>query len=101
MQLVFGRDAVLNIKFQANWKYIKDRKQKITLKKNNQRENKKRYAPGQKVLLKVKFEGKYAGDLFDGPYIISHVNMNGTVCLNRRSFLETINIGNIKHFNEN
>ena len=27
-QLVFGRDHVLNIKYQANWKQIKDRKQK-------------------------------------------------------------------------
>jgi hypothetical protein len=51
MYLVFGRDAILNIKFQANWKYIKDRKKKIILK-NDQRENKKRivyqYASGQK-----------------------------------------------------
>jgi hypothetical protein len=31
MQLVFGRDAVLNIKFQANWKYIKERKEKLIL----------------------------------------------------------------------
>jgi hypothetical protein len=40
MQLVFGRDAVLNIKFQANWKYIKERKEKLILK-NNERKNKK------------------------------------------------------------
>jgi hypothetical protein len=45
--------------------------------KNNQRENKKiivnEYAPGQKVLLKANFEGKYAGNLFDGIYIICHI----------------------------
>jgi hypothetical protein len=102
--VVFGRDAVLNINFQANWKYIKDRKQK-TILKNNQRENKQRivykYVPGQKVLLKAKFEGKYAGDLFDGPYVVLHVNMNVTVRLKRGLFLETINIRNIKPFNEN
>jgi hypothetical protein len=103
MQLVFGRDAVLNIKFQANWKYIKERKEKLILK-NNERENKKRiaydYAPGQKVLLKARYEGKYAGNMFDGPYVISHVNSNGTVRLNRGSFLETVNIRNIKPFHE-
>ena len=27
MQLVFGRDVVLNIAHEANWKLIKDRKQ--------------------------------------------------------------------------
>jgi hypothetical protein len=32
MQLVFGRDAVLNIKFQANWKYIKERKKTVYLR---------------------------------------------------------------------
>ncbi len=29
MQLAFGRDAILNIQFKANWKLIKDRKQKL------------------------------------------------------------------------
>ena len=40
-QLVFGRDHVLNIKFQANWKNILNQKQKM-INKNNQEENKKR-----------------------------------------------------------
>jgi uncharacterized membrane-anchored protein len=64
----------------VNWKYVKDRKQKYILKKD-ERENMKRiayeYVPGQKVLLKARFEGKYARDLFDGPYVVLHVNMNG------------------------
>jgi hypothetical protein len=38
MQLVFGRDAVLNTKFKADWKYIRDRKQKL-IEHNNAREN--------------------------------------------------------------
>jgi hypothetical protein len=33
MQLVFGRDAVFNTKFQANWKNIKERKEKLILKR--------------------------------------------------------------------
>ena len=40
MQLVFGRDAILNTMFEANWKYIKDCKQKI-IDQNNERENAK------------------------------------------------------------
>ena len=41
MQLVFGRDAILNTTFEANWKYIKDNKQK-RIHKNNLQENKSR-----------------------------------------------------------
>ena len=40
-QLVFGRDALLNVSFQADWQYIKDRKQKLIIQ-NNKRENAKR-----------------------------------------------------------
>ena len=41
MQLVFGRDAVLNNQFEADWKYIRDRKRKL-IEQNNTRENAKR-----------------------------------------------------------
>jgi hypothetical protein len=41
MQLVFGRDAVLNTQFEADWKYIRDKKQKL-IKQNNKGENAKR-----------------------------------------------------------
>ena len=42
-QLVFGRDAMLNISFQADWNYIKERKQKRILQ-NNKQENAKKKA---------------------------------------------------------
>ena len=52
-QLVFGRDAITNIKFEADWNHIRQLKQQ-QIKKNNQRENAKRiahqYKPGDKVL---------------------------------------------------
>ena len=41
MQLVFGRDSILNIKHVADWKYIQSRKQDMIVK-NNIKENKKR-----------------------------------------------------------
>jgi hypothetical protein len=37
-QLVFGRDAIINTKFEANWAFIKQRKQEIMVR-NNEREN--------------------------------------------------------------
>ena len=40
-QLVFGRDAILNTTFEANWQYIRERKQKI-INENNKKENLKR-----------------------------------------------------------
>ena len=52
-QLVFGRDAILNTKFIANWKHIKERKTDRILR-NNKQENQSRkpyqYHVGQKVL---------------------------------------------------
>ena len=54
MQLVYSRDSIVTTKFQADWKFIKDRKQKI-IAANNARENAKRikhtYQVGDKVLL--------------------------------------------------
>jgi transposase InsO family protein len=41
MQLVFGRDAVMNIQFQADWDYIRQRKQHV-IHENNKKENAKR-----------------------------------------------------------
>ena len=60
-QLVFGCNAILNVKFEANRHLIKQRKQdKINL--NNMRENSKRipheYKNGDKVLIDVKYKSK-------------------------------------------
>jgi hypothetical protein len=41
IQLVFGRDTILNVKHEANCKCINERKDKI-IKKKNENENKKR-----------------------------------------------------------
>jgi hypothetical protein len=37
-QLVFGRDMIFNIKHEANWEFIRERKQQI-VDKNNETEN--------------------------------------------------------------
>ena len=82
MQLVFGRDAILNIAREANWKLIKDQKQKL-IDQNNKRENASRkpytYKVGDKVLIKNDWSAKYRKVAFLGPYPITNVNDNGTV----------------------
>jgi hypothetical protein len=52
MQIAFERDAILNIKFEADWQYIKKRKQKL-IHENNQRENAKRIPYIYKIGIKL------------------------------------------------
>ena len=86
-QLVFGRDSILNIKHEANWKYIKERKQ-LLINKNNEKENSKRrqhtYQVGDKVLVENYNHRKFGDDPFIGPFRITKVNNNGTVQLRQR-----------------
>ena len=93
-QLVFGRDMILNVTHEANWEYIRSRKQKLILK-NNKAENAKRiphtYAIGDKVLLRRGNENKYETP-FQGPYTITKVNENGTVRMLIKNVDDTINI---------
>ena len=105
MQLVFGRDAILNVQFQADWKYIQDRKQKI-INQNNERENSSRvpysYQVNQLVMLDVTgtTKSKYAQNPFKGPYKVLKVNDNGTVVLEMGPLIDTVNIRKIKPFKE-
>jgi hypothetical protein len=93
-QLVFGRDMILNVKHEANWEYIRSRKQNMILK-NNKAENAKRiphtYAVGDKVLLRRGNENKYETP-YQGPYTITQVNENGTVRMIIKNVEDTINI---------
>jgi hypothetical protein len=87
-QLVFGRDAMLNVGFEADWQYIKDRKQKL-IHTNNARENKNRiehtYKVGDRVLLHEYKNRKYDGDRYSGPHVIEKVYDNGTVKLQQQT----------------
>ena len=103
MQLVYGRDAILNIKHTADWTRIKKRKQEV-IKQNNIRENKKRikhtYQVGDKILIsadpkKPKFDKEYLG-----PFPIVQVNKNGTVKYRKGAILDTVNIRNIHPYKE-
>ena len=102
-QLVFGRDALLNVSFEADWQYIKERKQHRILQ-NNKKENAKRndhtYHPGDEVMVREDPHRKLEGARFSGPYTVTQVNDNGTVQLSkatrRGAVLQTWNIRNVK-----
>ena len=51
MQLVFGRDAILPIFHQADWQYIKAKKQRL-INLNNKRENAKRIPHTYQIMIK-------------------------------------------------
>ena len=85
-QLVFGRDAILNVSFEANWQYIKERKQKLILQ-NNARENASRvlheYSVGDRVMVRRNPHRKHGTDRQQGPYTVTRVNDNGTLRLTK------------------
>jgi hypothetical protein len=104
-QLVFGRDAMLNASFEADWQFIKDRKQKLILQ-NNKRENAKRkphtYRVGDEVVIKAGATNKHGYDPYLGPMRITQVDDNGTVKLikvsdeNGGAVTQTWNIRNMQ-----
>jgi transposase InsO family protein len=102
MQLVFGRDAILNVKHVANWEHIRQQKQ-TRINENNKRENKSRrnhnYSLGDKVLIKARKNSKHELE-YEGPYEITQVNDNGTVRFQKGIVNDVTNIRRIKPFHE-
>jgi len=101
-QLVFGRDAILNTQFEANWKMIKQRKQE-RIAQNNKAENSSRrphrYRQGQQVMVKNEQARKYGKDPYDGPFPITHINNNGTIRVRKGAVEQTYNIRNLHPYN--
>ena len=85
-QLVFGRDALLNISFEADWQYIKARKQHRIVQ-NNKAENKSRrdhiHHVGDEVMVKQDPSRKLEGARWSGPYTVNQVFDNGAVQLSK------------------
>ncbi len=83
---MFGRDALLNASFEANWQCVKDRKQQRILH-NNRRENATRAEHtckvGDQVMARLDPSRKLDGARFTGPYTVHQVYDNGTVRLSR------------------
>ena len=99
--LVFGRDAILNTQFEADWQLIKNRKQRI-INANNKRENSKRiehnYKVDDLVLYHVPSKSKFGPPEYKGPYKIKTVGTNGTVWLKMGPLTETVNIRNVRPY---
>jgi hypothetical protein len=85
---------IFNMKHEANWEYIRQRKQKL-INKNNKRDNASRishvYNIGDKVLITRGTENKYEAP-YKGPFQILPVNNNGTVHITVDSVTDTYNI---------
>ena len=103
MQLTFGQDAILNTKFEANWAFIKEQKQK-RIRANNKQENAKRtehtYRVHDKVLLKRDELSKYNYDPWEGPYEVVQVHDNGTLSVRMGAVTDILNIRLIKPYKE-
>jgi len=104
-QLLFGRDAMLNASFQADWQFIKERKQRFIIQ-NNKRENAVRkphaHNAGDVAALKAGAGCKHCSSPCLDPMRITQVNDNGTVKLvkvadnNGGAVSRTWNIRNIE-----
>ena len=98
MQLVFGRDAIMNLTFDANWQLIKQRKQNL-INKNNANESNKRtknsYKAQDLVLVKNEQSTKFGKDAYNGPWTIQEVKDNGTVKITKGPVSDVYNIRNI------
>ena len=101
-QLVFNRDAILNVAFEADWQYIKERKLHRIVQ-NNKKENAKRiphqYAVGDRVMVKQDPSRKHGSDRYSGPLTVCQINDNGTIKLSKTApggvVYETWNIRNL------
>ena len=100
MQLVFGRDAILNIKHVADCEHIQQHKQ-LRINQNNMRENMRRnnhqYKIGDKILVKRKKNSKHELE-FMVPFPITQINDNGTVRFQKGIINDVVNICRIKPF---
>jgi RNase H-like domain found in reverse transcriptase/Reverse transcriptase (RNA-dependent DNA polymerase)/Integrase zinc binding domain len=94
-QLVFGRDMVLPVKFQADWARIKMKRQNEIMR-NNDRENQKRiphhYQVGDQVLVQKPGILRKLSKPFDGPYTVERVYNNGTIRIRKGPLTTRINV---------
>ena len=100
MQLVFGRNAILNIKHVADWEHIRKRKQ-LRINHNNKQENMRRnnhqYKVGEKILVERKKNSKHELE-FMNPFHNMQINDNGTVRFQKGIINDAVNIRRIKQF---
>ena len=98
--MVFGRDAILNIKHIADWEHIRELKQ-AKIDANNKRENtswvEHHYQVGDQVLIRARKSTKHDKE-YEGPYPLTKVNTNGTVNFQKGIVNDVVNIRRVKPF---
>jgi hypothetical protein len=102
-QLVFGRDVIHDIRFQAKWDRIKNNKQTL-IDTSNKRENlnriKHKYNVGDLILLQKPGLRRKLSAPKEGPFTMLEVGTNGTVEIHRGIIHERVNISRIEPFFE-
>ena len=102
-QLVFGRDMILPIKFEADWALIEQQKQN-SINNSNLQENKSRvpheYKVGDKVLLQKPGLLRKMTTPYSGPYEVSHVFTNGTLSIIKGAVIQRVNIRRVVPYRE-
>ena len=102
-QLVFGRDMILPIKFQADWALIAQQKQE-SINKSNFQESKKRikheYQIGDKVLLTKPGILRKMSNPRTGPYLVKRIFTNGTLLIEQGAVLQRVNIRRVSPYHE-
>ena len=100
MQLLFDQYAILNIKHVADWEHTLQHKQ-LWINYNNKRENMLRnnhqYKVGDKILVNPKKNSRHEFELI-GPFPITQINDNDTVCFQKGIVNDATNICIIKPF---
>ena len=102
-QLVYGRDILLPVRFQADWAQIRARRQ-VVINRNNKRENNKRiahdYKVGDLVLLEKPGILPKMSVPRTGPFKVVQVHTNGTVTIKRNAVTERINIWSLTPYHD-
>jgi len=102
-QLVFGRDMILPVKFNADWALIAQRKQD-QIDSSNRAENSKRidytYKVGDKVLLTKPGILRKLATPRTGPFEVQQVFSNGTINIRRGAIIQRVNIRRVSPFHE-
>ena len=100
-QLVYNKDMILRTKMEAKVELVRQRRE-AAIQVNNARENKRRiahdYKKGDRILiLSQALDPKMK--LHDGPYpVINYDKATGTLHIQRKNYVEPINIRNVRPF---
>ena len=102
-QLVFGRDMILPVKFNADWALIAQQKQESIIKSNT-KENKKRiqheYKVGDKVLLTKPGILRKMLTPYSGPYEVQQIFTNGTLTIMKGAVIQRVNVRRVIPYHE-